>query len=68
MPEVNPTPRTVRCPACGGPSVYAPANRYRPFCGERCKQMDLGAWASESFRVPTSPPLEETPDPSTTQH
>lgn len=44
-------PRTVRCPACGGPSVYAPENRYRPFCSERCKLHDLGAWASESFRV-----------------
>ena len=44
-------PRTVRCPACGGPSVYAPENRYRPFYSGRCKLHDLGAWASESFRV-----------------
>jgi len=43
--------RTVRCPACGGPSVYAPTNAHRPFCGERCKNHDLGAWASESFKV-----------------
>lgn len=61
-------PTTVVCPACGGPSLYAPANRYRPFCSERCKQMDLGAWASEQFRVPTSPPadpegLGHNPDP-----
>ncbi len=52
------TPKTVDCPTCGGPSLYAPSNRFRPFCSERCKQNDLGAWASESFRVPTSPPLE----------
>lgn len=51
-------PKTVDCPTCGGPSLYAPSNRFRPFCSERCKQNDLGAWASESFRVPTSPPLE----------
>jgi len=25
---------------------------YRPFCSERCKLIDLGAWASESYRVP----------------
>ena len=43
--------RTVRCPACGGPSLYGPGNAYRPFCSERCKLHDLGAWASESFRV-----------------
>jgi hypothetical protein len=49
-------PRLVRCPACGGDSVYGASNPFRPFCSERCKNMDLGAWASESFRVP-----EETP-------
>lgn len=50
--------RTVKCPACGGPSRYAPDNPYRPFCCERCKNLDLGAWASEEFRVPSAPPLE----------
>jgi endogenous inhibitor of DNA gyrase (YacG/DUF329 family) len=44
-------PRIVRCPACRGDSIYAPSNPFRPFCSERCKNMDLGAWASESFRV-----------------
>ena len=52
-------PRIVRCPACGGDSVYAPGNPYRPFCSERCKNVDLGAWASEEFRVPEKPPLED---------
>ena len=51
-------PTLVTCPACQGLSRYAPDNRFRPFCSERCKQLDLGAWASESFRVPTSPPLD----------
>jgi endogenous inhibitor of DNA gyrase (YacG/DUF329 family) len=44
--------KIVSCPQCKGDSVYAPRNPYRPFCGERCKNLDLGAWASESFRVP----------------
>lgn len=51
-PPAAARPRLVRCPACGGDSVYAPGNPFRPFCCERCKNMDLGAWASESFRVP----------------
>ncbi len=51
QPAAATPPRTVRCPACGGPSLYAPENRYRPFCSQRCKLHDLGAWASESFRV-----------------
>ena len=54
MAEPTSTPpqaRIVTCPSCGGDSVYSVTNVYRPFCSERCKQMDLGAWASESFRV-----------------
>lgn len=45
------TGRVVRCPSCGGDSIYAPSNPARPFCSERCKNMDFSAWASENFRV-----------------
>ena len=44
--------RTVSCPRCGGASAFTPQNPWRPFCGERCKMIDLGAWAAESYRVP----------------
>jgi len=37
--------RRVTCPQCGGDSIYSVQNPYRPFCSERCKQMDLGAEA-----------------------
>jgi len=59
----NPTEkvRIVRCPACGGDSIYSSTNTYRPFCSERCKNMDLGAWASESFRLPTEAPPDDQP-------
>lgn len=53
--------RVVKCPACGGASVYGPDNPCRPFCCVRCKNMDLGAWASESFRVPAEAPPEDEP-------
>lgn len=49
----------VTCPACRGESLYGPSNPFRPFCSERCKQIDLGAWASEEFRVPTEPPTQD---------
>jgi endogenous inhibitor of DNA gyrase (YacG/DUF329 family) len=52
-------PRLVPCPTCAGDSVFNSTNIYRPFCSARCKGIDLGAWASESFRVP-----EETPPDS----
>ena len=51
--------RWVECPQCGQPSLYAPANRHRPFCSERCKQIDLGAWASESHSVPDESPPDD---------
>ncbi|NMM75651.1 DNA gyrase inhibitor YacG [Acidovorax sp. SRB_24] len=54
-------PKTVVCPSCGGPSLYGPQNPWRPFCSERCKQIDLGAWASESFRMPTEAPPDDAP-------
>jgi len=53
--------RIVRCPQCGGDSVYGPENPYRPFCSERCRNLDLGAWASESFRVPDETPPDDLP-------
>jgi endogenous inhibitor of DNA gyrase (YacG/DUF329 family) len=58
QPESVPK-RIVRCPACGGDSVYSADNAYRPFCSARCRGIDLGAWASESFRVPTEAPPED---------
>jgi uncharacterized protein len=33
---------------------WSPASRWRPFCSERCKTIDLGAWASEAYRVPAA--------------
>lgn len=57
-------PTLVRCPQCAAESVWSASNPYRPFCSERCKLIDLGAWASESYRVPvqeTLDPLSELP-------
>ena len=58
--NANP-PRTVACPACGKPADFSAANRWRPFCCERCRMTDLGAWASESYRIPAKPGDDEAP-------
>lgn len=60
----DPTPtnvalKIVKCPTCGGDSLYAASNAFRPFCSERCKNMDLGAWANEDFRMATQTPSED---------
>ena len=45
----------VDCPACARKTEYSPTNRWRPFCSERCKHIDLGAWASEQYRIAGAP-------------
>jgi hypothetical protein len=48
-------PRLVRCPGCGGESVYAVSNPDRPFCSPRCRNSDFGAWASDAYGVEAKP-------------
>lgn len=63
-PTPDPAPPTVQCPHCGKPVPWSPASTYRPFCSERCKLIDLGAWASESHRIPGEalPPRDDDAD------
>ena len=42
---------TVACPSCGREVKFVPASRWRPFCSQRCKSLDLGAWAAERYRI-----------------
>jgi uncharacterized protein len=42
----------VKCPTCGR-SVEYNGNEFRPFCSERCKLIDFGAWADEEYAFPT---------------
>ena len=59
----DPGERTVACPACGKAAVFAPSNKWRPFCSERCRMVDLGGWASESYRIPAKPGSAPETDP-----
>ena len=43
----------VKCPACGRETEYDQKNEFRPFCSERCKLIDFGAWADEEYALPT---------------
>jgi endogenous inhibitor of DNA gyrase (YacG/DUF329 family) len=64
--------RSVRCPACGKHAAYSTENPARPFCSVRCRSIDLGAWASESYRVASgASPAEgdgDSPSPGTAPH
>ena len=36
------------CPHCGKPADAL----FRPFCSKHCKDIDLGRWLNEDYRVP----------------
>jgi len=55
-------PLTVDCPTCRRSSEYSADNPWRPFCSERCRGMDLGAWATERFRIASRPDPGEGDD------
>jgi uncharacterized protein len=42
----------VKCPTCRRPVEWSDASVYRPFCSERCRLIDLGAWFDEKHRIP----------------
>jgi endogenous inhibitor of DNA gyrase (YacG/DUF329 family) len=51
----------MKCPTCHRPTAWED-NPYRPFCSERCKLIDFGAWANEEYAVPAeevAPSVEE---------
>lgn len=52
---------TVDCPTCQRRVPWTPESRWRPFCSERCRLVDLGAWATERYGVPVDAgPDDET--------
>ena len=49
----------VACPQCGELVVWSTDNAFRPFCSERCKIIDFGAWANEEHSIPGEPDLDD---------
>lgn len=42
---------TVDCPTCKARVQWNDKFPHRPFCSERCKQIDFGGWAQESYAI-----------------
>ena len=55
---MNEPTRIVACPQCKKSVPIDANNKWRPFCSERCRLIDLGAWADESHRI-AGQPLEQ---------
>lgn len=58
-------PPRVPCPRCQEPSAPRPDNRAWPFCSDRCKWLDLGAWMDGSYRIPVGADASERTLPGT---
>lgn len=52
MAQLPRKPPSVACPTCGRKTPWSTDNRWRPFCSERCRLIDLGEWLSEDKRIP----------------
>jgi endogenous inhibitor of DNA gyrase (YacG/DUF329 family) len=40
--------RKSGCPICGRPVD----EKFKPFCSQRCRQVDLNRWLSGTYRIP----------------
>jgi uncharacterized protein len=47
--------RVLRCRVCKKPVELRSRNPAFPFCSPRCRQVDLGRWLGEEYRVPERP-------------
>ena len=60
-----------RCPVCSK-TVRAPAEvesgqeEFFPFCSERCRLIDLGAWLDAEYKIVSNAHSEESDEPSRT--
>ena len=50
----------MRCPICNRPVRLE--DKESPFCSERCREVDLGLWATDQYVIST--PVEEMPEQS----
>ena len=55
----------IKCPICNCETEWSPDNKYRPFCSERCKTIDLGGWASGKYHISSPLTPEDMEDEDT---
>lgn len=50
----------VNCPSCNKQVIWDELSTWRPFCSKRCQIIDLGEWAAEEKRIPSSDDLTDS--------
>lgn len=54
------SPLTVKCPTCQRAVPWIAEQRFKPFCSERCRMIDLGEWVMEEKKIAGEPVLPES--------
>ncbi|MGH8181160.1 MAG: DNA gyrase inhibitor YacG [Steroidobacteraceae bacterium] len=49
----------VKCPTCQREIDWS-QSPFRPFCSERCRLIDLGAWLTEKHAIAGEPAADES--------
>jgi len=62
MAEDLENPTTINCPHCGAAVAWTAVSKYKPFCSERCRLIDLGDWLLEKHAIPDTPLPENQDD------
>jgi uncharacterized protein len=55
MPAKKQPAKIFHCPSCG--TIVRTQDEDFPFCGDRCRKIDLGKWASGAYKI-SSPVLD----------
>lgn len=56
----------VKCPTCNKQVEWSPESKWKPFCSERCRLIDLGQWAAEEHRIAGEPAILADENENTT--
>lgn len=43
----------VKCPTCEKAVAWVASSKFRPFCSDRCRLIDLGEWADGKRSIPS---------------
>lgn len=57
----------VKCPTCNELVNWVPESRFRPFCSDRCRLIDLGEWFSDERRISDDDESTSTNETTTIQ-
>lgn len=52
----------MSCPRCKKQIEYDQNNPFRPFCSQRCRDIDFGKWIEGEYSIPVEDQTPQNPD------